>query len=147
MGSSEMLEYVLKPSRNVGKSFVWWHKEKNMALHPNGVQNSSGNDELLASKSGSYPKWLQAYIFKVFLPYIASKTASHSDAYMSWDSGVHRIFFLFETELQFPEKIKWKNFFSLRFAHFSLKTCFFASDCLWFMADYSNTKRFWEKCC
>ena len=60
--------------------------------------------------------------FKVYLPY-CFKNSLHSDAYMSWDSNVHRI--LFETELQFPEKIKPKKYFFVSICRLFAKNAFF----------------------
>ena len=88
---------------------------RNIGKNLKAVQKPSGNGEFSASMFWSHPKWLQMSGFNDFLPFCFQNTLQN-DAFMSWDSGVHCIFF-FETELRSPEKIKQKKtFFCTLFA-------------------------------
>ena len=83
-------------------------KTRNMGKNPKAVQKLSGNDEFSAS----------------FLPFCFQN--SLQNGVLGFWSSSH---FFFETELQFPEKIKQKkNHFFLRFAHFLPKTWFLLLD-------------------
>ena len=105
----------------LGKSFVWWRKGKSFVWWRKGKKKPTYNSGLTFKRSSKLVrKWRvlghQVRISPEKAPNMkiqsfptcnCFKNSLHSEAYMSWDSGVRRI--LFETELPFPEKIKQKK--------------------------------------